>query len=60
MRYPSQPLIFSLSDPSPSLRPAELSLFSTSGCKRVAQKVDLVVEELQELQELEEISRTEL
>ena len=25
--------------------PAELKLFSTSGCKRVAQKVDLLLEE---------------
>ena len=34
--------------------PSDLQLFSTSGCKRVAQKVDLVVEEL------EETTRTEL
>ena len=28
--------------------PAELKLFSKSGCKRVAQKVDLLLEELEE------------
>ena len=28
--------------------PAELKLFSTSGCKRVAQKVDLMLEEEEE------------
>ena len=43
-----------LTEIPPSLRPPDLSLFSTSGCKRVAQKVDLVVEEL------EEATRTEL
>ena len=30
------------------LRPPDLKLFSASGCKRVAQKIDLLVEELEE------------
>ena len=57
MRPSVQNIIYCLTEIPPSLRPADLSLFSTSGCKRVAQKVDLVLEELEEL---EEVTQTEL